>query len=269
MRRTSALLCLDIGDEIRSLLCPKRSCATTGCLVLAASYVRPMFRHTLTTVVVQETVVLTSRFCLLIMFVDSPRAHHGYCAGNDIVAISFCLLLMSRVSPHILTTPVVQETIVSTSGKGGNHAFVTLRADLAKPGNQERERAPTSPAATTVEWPGGKQEQSDWLGDYLLAQAVDGGRARGGGDQPRNNGPDFALTFLAYLRHQRDWLRAIERARSPREGVATESAVAVGVNSALVAVTEAVRAAGEEVEGDAGGRDRLVTARRWQKFAES
>lgn len=226
--------------------------------------------HAHSTVVVHETIVLTTRFCLLIMSVGSSRAHYGYCAGNDRVAMSFCLLLMSRVSSHILTTTaVVQETIVATSGKGGNHAFVTIRADLAKPGNQERERAVTPPAATTVEWPGGKQDQSDWLGDYLLAQAVDGGRTRGGGDQPRNNGPDFALTFLAYLRHQRDWLRAIERARSPREGVATESAVAVGVNSALVAVTEAVRAAGEQVEEDAGGRDRLVTARRWQKITES
>lgn len=164
---------------------------------------------------------------------------------------------------------VVQETIVSTSGKGGNHAFVTLRADLAKPSiNQDQEHAPTSPT-TDVEWPGGQQDQSDWLGDYLLARAVDRGRRkRGGGGQRRDNRPE-ALIFLAYLRHQRDWLRAIERARSPREVVTTESAVAAGVNNALVAVTEAVRAAGEEVEGGGGGRGGLVTARRWQKFAES
>ena len=130
---------------------------------------------------------------------------------------------------------------MSTSGKGGNHAFVTIRADLAKPGDKIRERGPISPV-TTIEWPGGKQDQSDWLGDYLLAWAVDGDRTRGGGDQRRSNRAD-ALTFLAYLRHQRDWLRAIESARFPQEDVATESAVAAGINSALVTVTDAVRAA--------------------------
>ena len=162
----------------------------------------------------------------------------------------------------------MQETIVSTSGKGGDHAFVTLRADLAKTGNQDEECAPIPPAAT-IQWPCGKQDQSDWLGDHLLERAVDRSRTRGGGDQRRNNSPDFALTFLAYLRHQRDWLRAIERARSSREDDVTESAVAAGVNSALVAVAEAVRAAGGEVEEGEGGTGRLVTARRWQKFTES
>lgn len=102
-----------------------------------------------------------------------------------------------------------------------------------------------------------------------MERAVDESRTRGGGDQRRNNSSDFALTFLAYLRHQRDWLRAIERARSLREEDAAERAVAAGVNSALVAVTEAVRAAGGEVEEDGGGTDRLVTARRWQKITAS
>lgn len=170
---------------------------------------------------------------------------------------------------HMLA-PNVQETIVSTSGKGGNHAFVTLRADLAKPDNQEdQEHAPTPPTTSSVDWPGGQQDQSDWLGDYLLARSFDGGRASGGGSKAIHNRA-HALTYLAYLRHQRDWLRAIERARAPREGVESESPVVAGVNCALAAVTEAVQAgAGEGLNMDGGGRDRLVTARRWQKFAES
>lgn len=159
---------------------------------------------------------------------------------------------------------------MSTSGKGGNHAFVTLRADLAKPDNQEdQEHAPIPPATYSVEWPGGQQDQSDWLGDFLLARSVDGGQTPGGGRKVIDNRSQ-ALTFIAYLRHQRDWLRAIERARAPREGVDPESPVVAGVNSALAAVTEAVQAgAGEGLEEDGGGRDRLVTARRWQKFAAS
>lgn len=75
-----------------------------------------------------------------------------------------------------------------------------------------------------------------------------------------------ALTFLAYLRHQRDWLLAIERARKAKGGKSSQSTLAGGVNSVSCAVEIAIRTAGE---GDVniGGGERLVTARRWQKSA--
>lgn len=155
-----------------------------------------------------------------------------------------------------------QETIVSTLGKGGRHAFVTLRADFAaKSNHRDPPCAPTAGLQST--WPGGYPEQSDWLGDFLPARATDTKQMRGAGQRWAKR---EALTFLAYLRHQRDWLLAIERARNAEAGNGSQSTLAGCVDSVLCTVETAIRTAGE---GDVniGGGERLVTARRWQKSA--
>lgn len=112
-------------------------------------------------------------------------------------------------------------------------------------------------------WPGGYPEQSDWLGDFLPARATDINQMRGAG---RRWAKREALTFLAYLRHQRDWLLAIERARKAKAGEGSQSTLAGGVDSVLCAVEIAIRTAGD---GDVniGRGERLVTARRWKKPA--
>ncbi len=172
---------------------------------------------------------------------------------------------LSRCRPF-RTTPITflanrhfQETIVSTPGKGGNHAFLTLRADFAgKPGGLRIEEG----------W-----REPDWLGTFLPARATD---SRG---EQRRRGREETATFLAYLRHQRDWLRAIERARTSSSssssagggeshGIEDAALVSRGVDRVVAAVEEAGRQrSGDCAEQlDAGGEP-LVTARRWRRSA--
>ena len=113
---------------------------------------------------------------------------------------------------------------------------------------------------------GGLQNQSDWLGDFLPARATDPRQLR---DSGRAGVRREAVNFLAYLRHQRDWLRAIEQARSQNSGETNEvssTPTSVGVEGVLVAVEEAIRVAGGPPR-DLGAdvKESLATARRWRK----
>lgn len=63
-------------------------------------------------------------------------------------------------------------------------------------------------------WPGGYQKGADWLGEFLPARTTDGERFRGAEKDCRDLRE--ALVFLAYLKHQRNWLGAIERAKSSK-----------------------------------------------------
>ena len=147
-----------------------------------------------------------------------------------------------------------QETIVSTAGKGGNHAFLTLRADFAG----------SSINLKSDQWR--PSWQSDWLGDALPARATD---LRG---EQRAKDRQEASTFLAYLRHQRDWLRAIERARSPSVGD-NESfgnqgvEISEGVDGVVLAVEDSLRKSAGCDEGVDTAQP-LVTARRWRRLVE-
>lgn len=147
-----------------------------------------------------------------------------------------------------------QETIVSTLGKGGNHAFITLRADFLGNGSSD------------LESDQGWLCQSDWLGGVLPARATN---LRG--EWRQKDRRQEASTFLAYLRHQRDWLRAIERARAPSVGGSSSgiqrAEVSEGLDKVVLAVEDAVRESreGEEESNDAS--QPLVTARRWRRLA--
>lgn len=154
--------------------------------------------------------------------------------------------------PPSLPSPQLQETIVSTLGKGGNHAFLTLRADfVGSAGGRKIDQ--------------GGHRLSDWLGGVLPGRATD---LRGG---RRQKDRQEASTFLAYLRHQRDWLRAIERARSPSVGESSGrpgAAVAIseGLDEVVLAVEDAIRKSGGCAEKH-DNSEALVTARRWRKSA--
>ncbi|CAN0154241.1 unnamed protein product [Ectocarpus sp. 4 AP-2014] len=157
---------------------------------------------------------------------------------------------------------IAQEKIVSTLGKGGRHAFLTLRADCMEMSRVKSDQG-VSPFSGP-EWPAGmpQGEWSDWLGDFLPSRTMDSQQLRGGG---RGTERQEAFTFLAYLRHQRDWLTAIERARSrTSRGVTAESqhstAVSEGVDSVLRAVEDAIRVSGKDMS-----EERLVTSRRWRR----
>lgn len=162
---------------------------------------------------------------------------------------------------------------MSTLGKGGKHAFLTLRADSAESARDlEQESSPFSEPCSTGYPPSAQQEQerSDWLGDFLPLRSTDPDRMRGEG---RHRERQEALTFAAYLRHQRDWLRAIESARSQATRAKASSSqgatILEGVGSVLTAVEAAIREVGEdyseEWEGDRGS---LVTARRWRRSTD-
>lgn len=118
---------------------------------------------------------------------------------------------------------ITQESIASILGKGGRRAFLTLRAD-----STARHRPPQSKVTTTIlsDWPGGHQEGADWLGEFLPARATtDSGQLLPHGNLHTRRGVggrEEALTFLAYLKHQRNWLRAIERARRSSSSSFTE-----------------------------------------------
>eukprot|EP00903_Cladosiphon_okamuranus_P013732 g12785.t1 len=147
---------------------------------------------------------------------------------------------------------ITQETIVSTSGKGGNRAFLTLRADEwdSVDDLESDQRLPS--------W------QSDWLGRMLPA------RATGLRGEQQGKDRQEASTFLAYLRHQRDWLRAIERARAPGEGYGESSgnqhaAISEVVDEVVVAVEDALRSSGGGAE-DVDTARPLVTAKRWRRL---
>ncbi|CAM9799096.1 unnamed protein product [Hapterophycus canaliculatus] len=168
---------------------------------------------------------------------------------------------------------IKQETIVSTLGKGGRHAFLTLRADLAESSRCPEQESPPSSEPCSTGWPAGaqqEQERSDWLGDFLPVRTTDPNRMRGNG---RNRGRQEALTFLAYLKHQKDWLRAIESARlqaSPGQASSSQgTAVSDSVGSVLTAVEAAIRDArdtdSEEWDSD---KESLVTARRWRRATD-
>ncbi|CAM9877743.1 unnamed protein product [Ectocarpus sp. 13 AM-2016] len=157
---------------------------------------------------------------------------------------------------------IAQEKIVSTLGKGGRHAFLTLRADC-KEMRSIKSGQGVSPFSGP-EWPAGmpQGEWSDWLGDFLPSRTMDSNQLRDGG---RGTERQEASTFLAYLRHQRDWLTAIELARlRTSRGVTAESqdstAVSEGVDSVLRAVEDAIRVSGKDES-----EERLVTSRRWRR----
>lgn len=167
--------------------------------------------------------------------------------------------LLRRCSPYHL-----QEKIVSTLGKGGRHAFLTLRADRMETVSSILKSNQGDKPFSGPEWPVGMPpgEWSDWLGDFLPSRTTDSDQLRDGG---RGTERQEASTFLAYLRHQRDWLMAIERARSrTSRGVTAESqdstTVSEGVDSVLRAVEDAIRIAGND-----GSEERLVTSRRWRR----
>ncbi|CAM9332327.1 unnamed protein product [Ectocarpus sp. 12 AP-2014] len=157
---------------------------------------------------------------------------------------------------------IAQEKIVSTLGKGGRHAFLTLRADCMEMRSVKSDQG--VPPFSGPEWPARmpKGEWSDWLGDFLPSRTMDSNQLRDGG---RGTERQEASTFLAYLRHQRDWLTAIEHARSrTSRGVTAESqdstAVSECVDSVLRAVEDAIRVSGKD-----GSEERLVTSRRWRR----
>lgn len=168
---------------------------------------------------------------------------------------------------------------MSTPGKGGKHAFLTLRADFlaGNPSDLNDYRGSSQLAGTCLtESPvDGRQHQqqlSDWLGEFLPARATDTDQLRG---ERRRKERQEASTFLAYLRHQRDWLRAIERARAPRSlgkngsSGSHEMEVSGIVDSVLIDVEQAIRKSGECPEEWRSVRDSLVTARRWRRSARS
>lgn len=70
-----------------------------------------------------------------------------------------------------------------------------------------------------------------------------------------------AETFLAYLRHQRNWLYAIQRLRSENERGTVE-----GVNGVLLAVDEAIRVAtgGPSDVRRVDAAEGLAQARNWR-----
>lgn len=167
---------------------------------------------------------------------------------------------------------------MSTPGKGGKHAFLTLRADLLWRNLSDLKDGPGGSLFSgtwLAESPlDGQQMQqaSDWLGDFLPTRSTDANRLRG---ERRQKERQEASTFLAYLRHQRDWLRAIERARAPTSSVddnrsssgSQETLALEIVDGMLVAVEEAIHKSGECPEEWDSVRDSLVTARRWRKSA--
>lgn len=174
-----------------------------------------------------------------------------------------------------------QETIISTPGKGGKHAFLTLRAESPESITQDQSDANRTPAErvlSTVSWPAGvgQEEMSHWLGDFLPRHATDTEWVREGLGPNR---AEEARTYLAYLRHQSDWLRAIERSRPslPRQdgdglgerqkGGVGNASIALVVDSLVGAVEEALRAATGELESkeDFEGTRLLATARRWRR----
>lgn len=156
---------------------------------------------------------------------------------------------------------------MSTLGKGGRHAFLTLRADSVETLSSSKSDRGVSPFSGP-QWPAGmpQGEWSDWLGDFLPSRTTDSGQLC---DGERGTERQEASTFLAYLRHQRDWLTAIERARSrTSRGVKAESqdstAVSEGVDSVLRAVEDTIRISGKD-----GSEERLVTSRRWRRSSSS
>lgn len=141
---------------------------------------------------------------------------------------------------------------MSTPGKGGNHAFLTLRADfVGELGGLGREG-----------W-----QEPDWLGTFLPARATDSR-----GEQRQRHRKETA-TFLAYLRHQRDWLRAIERARTASSaggspGIEDAAVVSRGVDKVVAAVEDASRRRSGVCAEQVDAREEpLVTARRWRRSA--
>lgn len=131
---------------------------------------------------------------------------------------------------------------MATPGKGGRHAFITIRADRVNGGCTEERGTP--PAATVFsDWTGGFQQQSDWLGKFLPPRATNPQRQMQGAGGAEENRRE-AETFLAYLCHQRNWLSAIYRIRSENEsGTAEGESIALGVNGVLLAVDKAIRVA--------------------------
>ncbi|CAN0042018.1 unnamed protein product, partial [Sphacelaria rigidula] len=125
---------------------------------------------------------------------------------------------------------ITQETITSIAGRRGERAFLTLRADSSAThrsshscndnvqqhaeARQVKSSTPSIYGANNVlsTWPGGYQKGADWLGEFLPARTTDGERFRGAEKDCRDLRE--ALVFLAYLKHQRNWLGAIERAKS-------------------------------------------------------
>lgn len=171
------------------------------------------------------------------------------------LSTTVCIRSVPQECPPSLSVPSlqVQETIVSTLGKGGNHAFITIRADLAEN---------TSDLESDQGWP---SWQSDWLGVVLPTRATD---LRG---ERRENDRQEASSFLVYLRHQRDWLRAIEQARSPSVGDSEHpesqgAATSEGVEEVVLAVEAAIRESGGGAE-EVGTAQPLVTAKRWRRSA--
>lgn len=152
-------------------------------------------------------------------------------------------------------------------GKGGRRAYVTLRADSVACQRNGHLRK----AEALNRWPGGYQEGADWLGEFLPARATDADRLRGGEKSRRERRE--APTFLAYLRHQRDWLRAIEVVRSTK-GQISEDARSVSkrtsyrcVVSGLDHVTALVETA-LQVQGTSSTdsiEPPLVTSRKWRR----
>lgn len=167
--------------------------------------------------------------------------------------------VLAFVPSFFLVFVLAQEAIKTVPGKGGRRAFLTLRADLASarpPGNALSD--------------GEDENASDWLGALLPGRTTDKSRLRGPG---RGAERREARMYLAYLRHQREWLRAIERARPSdgnpdvgNRGRQEPGAVAAGVDRVAAAiedalgVAEAGEALGWSVEGEG-----LAQARRFRK----
>lgn len=96
-------------------------------------------------------------------------------------------------------------------GKGGRRMYLTMRA--------ERKHANGGPTSSRIsgERVRGEVDQdvADWLGVFLPSRTTDADWSKGPGRRDRRR---EALSYLAYLRHQLEWLQAIERAKPAEDG---------------------------------------------------
>lgn len=129
------------------------------------------------------------------------------------------------------------------------------------------ERVATPAATVFSDWTGGGyQQQSDWLGRFLPARATNPQRHMQGSGGEEENRREVE-TFLAYLRHQRNWLCAIQRIRSENEGdFGQRKCVAQGVNEVLLTIDEAIRVASGAASDvpRADDAEGLAQARKWR-----
>ncbi|CAM9246892.1 unnamed protein product [Choristocarpus tenellus] len=134
---------------------------------------------------------------------------------------------------------ITQETIISSSGKGGKRNFLTVRAEEAVSTEVPPQGCMTSSSREELS----TISVSDWIGDFLPSRATDSEWVSTEG------GMEEATIFLNYLHHQIKWLNVIKSTRASagietmngmESRESTEERSQVGGGDSLVASIEAM-----------------------------